>query len=158
MRTLRSVLGNTGAGLTVAVAVLAPFLLFGWFQGAIGAARLHILPAYSGGEIARVIDRGGYRIEVFRPVMRSSPLQRVEPFVQLAWTPTARLPAHIAEEIDVDGDGAPDFAVSFEPSKMEVAVEPLGARFRAMRSRGVTSFSAMIANVNGAIVVRVPMK
>ena len=32
MKKLRSILGNTGAVLTLALAVLTPFLLFGWFQ------------------------------------------------------------------------------------------------------------------------------
>ncbi len=157
MRKLRSALGNTGATLALAAAILTPFLLLGWFQRAIGSSGLRIHPAYSGGEVARVIERSGYRIEVGRPVRRSSPLQRIGPFVQLAWRPAARLPAHVSDEVDVDGDGAPDVLVSFDPAKLEVEVAPRNPRFQAMRSAGVKSFSALIARVNDAIVVRAPL-
>ncbi|MBZ5585074.1 MAG: hypothetical protein LAQ30_23260 [Acidobacteriia bacterium] len=157
MRKLRSLLGNTGAVLTLAAALLTPFLLLGWFQRAIGSAGLRVHPEYSGGEIARVVERGDYRIEVFRPVPRSSPLQRIGPFVQMAWKPAARLPARVSDEVDVDGDGAPDLLVSFDPARLEVAVAPRNARFQAMRSAGVTSFSALIARVGDAIVVRAPL-
>ena len=44
------------------LAALTPFLLYGWFQSAIGAAHLRIDPTYSGGEISHVIERLGYRI------------------------------------------------------------------------------------------------
>ncbi len=157
MKKLRSILGNTGAWLALAAALLTPFVLLGWFQRAIGASRLRIHPVYSGGEIARVVDRGDYRIEVFRPVRRSSPLQRIGSFVQLSWKPAAHLPARVSDEVDVDGDGAPDLRVSFNPARMEVEVEPRDRRFQPMRSAGVTSFSALIARVNDAIVVRAPM-
>jgi len=38
-----------------------------------------------------------------------------------------------------------------------VDVTPLGARYRPMHSRGVTSFSALIARVKDGIVVRIPI-
>ena len=157
MKKLRSILGNTGAVLTLALAVLAPFLLFGWFQAAIGAARLHIDPTYSGGEISHVIQRPGYRIVVNRPVPRRSPLQRIGPFIQLAWTPAASLPAHLSDDVDLDGDGAPDIRVAIDSHNLVVDVTPLTARYRPMHSQGVTSFSALIARVQDALVVRIPL-
>jgi hypothetical protein len=156
MKKLRSILGNSGAVLTLAFAVLAPFLLFGWFQAAIGAAHLRIDPTYSGGEISHIIQRENYRIVVNRPVPRRSPLQRIGPFVQLAWTP-ASLPAHLSDEVDVDGDGTPDVRVDIDSHNLVVDVTPLNARYRPMHSQGVTSFSALIARVKDGIVVRIPL-
>jgi hypothetical protein len=157
MKRLRSILGNTGAVLTVGLAVIAPFLLFGWFQAAIGAAHLRIDPTYSGGEISHVAERAGYRIVVNRPVPRRSPLQRVGPFVQIAWTPADKLPAHLSDDVDLDGDGTPDVRVAIDSHNLIVDVTPLSARYHPMHSQGVTSFSALIARVNDALVVRLPM-
>jgi hypothetical protein len=157
MKKLRSILGNTGAVLTLALAALTPFLLYGWFQTAIGAAHLRIDPTYSGGEISHVIARPGYRIVVNRPVPRRSPLQRIGPFVQLTWTPADRLPANFSDDVDLDGDGVPDVRVAIDTQHLVVDVTPLGARYRSMHSQGVTSFSALIARVKDGIVVRIPI-
>jgi hypothetical protein len=157
MKKLRSILGNSGAVLTLALAALTPFLLFGWFQAAVGAARLHIDPTYSGGEISHVIQRGGYRIVVNRPVPRKSPLQRIGPFVQITWTPADRLPANLSDEVDLDGDGVPDVRVAIDSNNLVVDVTPLRARYRPMHSQGVTSFSALIARVKDGLVVRIPL-
>ena len=157
MKRLRSILGNTGATVTVALAVLTPFLLIGWFQSAIGSAHLRIDPTYSGGELSHVIQREGYRIVVNRPVPRRSPLQRVDPFVQITWTPANRLPAHVSEQVDVDGDGTPDVLVGIDTQKLVVDVTPLNPHYRSMHSQGVTSFSALIARVKDGVVVRIPL-
>jgi hypothetical protein len=157
MKKLRSILGNSGAVLTLALAAVAPFLLFGWFQAAIGAAHLRIDPTYSGGEISHVIHRANYRIVVNRPVPRRSPLQRIGPFVQLAWTPAAGLPAHFSDEVDLDGDGTPDVRVAIDSQNLVVDVAPLGPHYRPMHSQGVTSFSALIARVNDSLIVRIPL-
>lgn len=157
MKKLRSILGNSGAVLTLALAALTPFLLYGWFQTAIGAAGLHIDPTYSGGQVSHVMSRQGYRIVVNRPVPRRSPLQRIGPFVQVAWTPAAALPAHLTDDLDLDGDGTPDVRVAIDSHNLVVDVTPLNARYRPMHSRGVTSFSALIAHVNDSLVVRIPL-
>ena len=158
MKKLRSMLGHSGAVLTLLLALLSPFLLFGWFQSAIGAAGLRVNPVYSGGEVARVVQRDGYRIVVYRPTLRSSPLQRVGPFLQMKWTPAAGLPKAVTDEVDLDGDAKPDVQVRFSPSRLTVDVAPLNPRYLPMHSAGVTSFSALIARVGDDIVVRIPMK
>ena len=157
MKPLRSILGNTGATVTLALAALTPFLLYGWFQSAIGAAHLRIDPTYSGGEISHVIERPGYRIVVNRPVPRRSPLQRIGPFVQIAWTPAGALPANLSDEVDLDGDGTPDVRVAIDSHNLIVDVTPLTARYHPMHSQGVTSFCALIARVNDSLIVRLPM-
>jgi hypothetical protein len=118
---------------------------------------LRIDPTYSGGEISHVIEREGYRIVVNRPVPRRSPWQRIGPFVQITWTPADRLPAHLSDEVDLDGDGVPDVRVAIDSHSLVVDVTPLGAHYRAMHSQGVTSFSALIARVKDGLVVRIPI-
>ena len=157
MKRLRAVLGNTGAWLTVAVTLVGPFVLFGWFQAAIGRAGLRINPAYSGGEVARVITRNGYKITVNQPVLRGTPFARIDSFVQVSWSPAARLPESIVDEVDLDGDGAPEVLVSFDSSKLVVDVTPLRGNWRPAHIAGVVSFSRLIARVNDAIIVRIPM-
>jgi hypothetical protein len=84
-------------------------------------------------------------------------LQRVDPFVQVAWVPADKLPAHLSDEVDLDGDGVPDVRVVIDSQPLVVDVTPLGARYRPMHSQGVTSFSALIARVQDALVVRIPL-
>jgi hypothetical protein len=158
MKKLRSILGHSGAVLTLVLALLSPFLLFGWFEKAIGAAGLHISPVYSGGEVARVIAREGYRIVVYRPTLRGSPLQRIDPFIQMRWTPEAGLPNAVVDDVDLDGDGTPDVQVRFNPARLVVDVSPLDRHYRPMHSAGVISFSALIGRVGEDIVVRIPLE
>ena len=157
MKRLKSILGHTGAILTVMCAIVAPFLLFGWFESAIAAMGLRIHPEFSGGQVARTIVRPGYRIELYQRVGRTSPWQRVDPFIQLRWTPVSALPVAVSEDLDVDGDSKPDVRISFEPARLVADAVPLNPRYHAMHSAGVTSFSKLIARVNDTIVVRVPI-
>ncbi|MDP3001267.1 MAG: hypothetical protein Q8N47_27540 [Bryobacterales bacterium] len=162
MTRLKSILGYTAAALTVAAARLLPFLLMHFFTRGVAATGLRIDPVYTGGEVVREIARDGYRVRVHRAVYPATPLQRVEPFVQLDWTPAAALPAQISEEVDLDGDGQPDLRARFSVprgpnSELRVDVEPLGPRVKPLRGVGKESFYAMIARVREAIVVRVPL-
>ncbi len=162
MSRLRSILGYTGATLTLIAALLTPFFLYGWFQNVIGASGIRIHPSYSGGELARVIQRDGYSIRVNRPVLRAKPTERFDPFVQIAWTPAKSLPEHIADEVDLDGDGLPDLLVRFDVPKdpaasLTVDVIPKSGRVRALHVTGAASLFALIARVKDTIVVRVPV-
>ena len=162
MTRLKSILGYTAAALTIAAALLLPFLLMHFFTRGVAATGLRIDPVYTGGEVVREIARDGYRVRVHRAVYPTTPLQRVEPFVQLDWTPAAALPARISEEVDLDGDGRADLRASFSvprnvDAELRVEVEPLGPRVKALRGVGKESFYAMIARVREAIIVRVPL-
>ena len=84
-------------------------------------------------------------------------MQRIGPFVQVAWTPADALPAHLSDDVDLDGDGVPDVRVAIGSLPLVVDVTPLGARYRPMHSQGVTSFSALIARVKDTLVVRIPL-
>src|SRR5512146_2534464 len=113
MRKLKSALGYTAAVLTLIAAVLIPFLLMDVFTRGVAATRLRIDPAYSGGEASHTLNRGAYRIVVNRPVRKTAPLQRLQPFVQLTWKPASALPQNVSDAVDIDGDGTPDAAVKF---------------------------------------------
>lgn len=157
MKTIKTVLGYSGAILTVVLAAITPFVLLGGFTNAIGALGLRIHPTFSGGEFSHAQPAPGYQIRVFKRVGQTTPLQRVDPFIQVHWTPAAALPASVSDTVDLDGDGRADVRVAFRPSELVVDVTPLDARYHAMHSAGVTSFSKLIASVNNAIVVRLPV-
>lgn len=163
MTRLTSILGYAAAALTVAGAILIPFLLINLFTRGVAATGVRIDPAYSGGDTLRTVDKGAYRVVVHRPVLRHSPFARIDSFVQLAWTPVSSLPARVSDEIDLDGDGRPDlragFAVPRAPgAELRVDVTPLGTRVQPMTGVGKQSFSCLIARVGDSIVVRVPLR
>jgi hypothetical protein len=163
MRRLTSVLGYAAAVLTIAVAVLGPMFWFGLFTRAAARTSLRIDPVYSGGEPARTIARGSYQIVVYKPVPKRAPLSPNGSFVQIVWKPASALPAAISEQIDLDGDGHPDCLVSFQAPRdpkanLRVNVEPLSSRVKPMSGVSKDSFSSLIARVNDAIVVRVPLR
>ncbi len=160
MPRLTTVLGYGGAVLTLAVLVGVP-ALDPAFTKAVAATGVRIDPVYSGGELARSIPRGGYRIDVNRPVAPSGLIGGPGSFVQLAWRPVAALPARIADEVDVDGDGEPElraeFAIPADPeATLYVDVTPLDPRVRAMTNVSRHGLGALIARVGDAVVLRVP--
>jgi hypothetical protein len=162
MRTrILSILAYTGAGLTLVVAICVPFVLFQVFTNVVAHVGLHIDPAYSGGTVARTIDRGGYRIVVYQPVQPRL-LERIEPFVQIVFEPADALPARVTDEIDLDGDGRPDVRVSFnlpaDPNTpLRGDVTALNATYISLASVGGESFSRMVVRTGNKIVIRVPL-
>jgi len=162
-KRLLAILGYAVAGLTIAVAVVGPLFWFGFFSRAAARTSLRIDPTYTGGEPARIIDREGYQIVVYKPVLKRTPLSATASFVQIVWKPASALPATVSEPLDLDGDGQPDCVVSFQSprdphAKLHVTVKPLNDLVRPMNDVGKDSFSSLIARVNDTIVVRVPMR
>lgn len=156
-----SILAYTGAGLTLLVAVCVPFVLMGAFTNVVAHAGLHIDAVYSGGAIARTVQRDGYQIVVYQPVQPRL-LEHIEPFVQIVFEPADSLPAHVSEEIDLDGDGRPDVRVSFAmpadpnaPLRGDVTAHT--QNFISLTNVGGESFSRMVVRTGNKIVVRVPM-
>jgi hypothetical protein len=161
MGKLKSVLGYTAAALTVIAAVLIPFLLMNLFTRGVAATGVRIDPMYSGGEASHTLDCGSYSIVVNRPVRKTAPLQRLQPFVQLTWKPLSALQQNVNDAVDIDGDGRPDARITFAvptdakaPLRAEVA-----ALTNVVKSGTVTreSFSSAIARVGDSMVLRVPV-
>jgi hypothetical protein len=140
----------------------SPFVLYPLFEKGIAATGVQVDRVYTGGEVARVLPRDGYAITVNRPVRSRALLGRPPAFVQLAWAPAAALPARVADEVDLDGDGRADLSVRFEvpadpTAALFVDATPLGGQVRPLRRVSRDSFSALIARVGERIVVRVPL-
>lgn len=162
MRTrLVAVLAYVGAAVTLAIAVCVPFVLMGAFSKAVARAGLHVDPSYTGGTVARTVEHAGYQTVVYE-VVRPRALQALDPFVQIAFRPVSGLPKYVSEEIDLDGDGQPDVRVSFTvPGDPRVRpageVTALNGKYRSFRMPGEYSFSEMMVQSGGAVVVRVPV-
>ena len=154
-------LAYTGAGLTLLVAVCVPFVLFNAFSNLVGHAGLHIDATYSGGTVARTIQRTGYRIVVYQPVQPRL-LERVEPFIQIVFEPADSLPARVSDDIDLDGDGRADLHVSFAVpadanAKLHCDVIALNGGYVSLQHVSDESFSRMVVRTGNKIVVRVPL-
>jgi len=158
---LRATLGYTAAGLTVAAAMLTPFILMGTFAKGLAALGLHVDEMYSGGPTVRTIQNGAYSIAIHRAVYPHM-LQSEKPFVQMDWSPVSALPAHLSDAVDIDGDGQPDVRVNFNvpadpKAPLRVDVESLNSRYEAMQNAGKEKYSRLIVRVDNAILVRVPL-
>ncbi|MGA2299982.1 MAG: hypothetical protein ABSG77_04705 [Candidatus Acidiferrum sp.] len=161
MKWPTSKLGYTAAGMTVVVAMLVPFLLFGLFTKGFTKLGLRVDEMYSGGPTVRTIQADGYTVTIHKAVYPHL-LQTEKPFVQLDWKPVNALPQHVSDAVDVDGDGQPDVRVSFDVPKdpktpLRVDVDALNPRYQAMRNVGKQKFSELIVRVDDAILVRVPL-
>jgi hypothetical protein len=161
-KRLLAVLAYVGAALSLIVAACTPFVLMGAFSEAVARTGVHVDAVYSGGTIARTVMRDGYQIDVYRPVQPHA-LQNVDPFVQIAFRPAASLPRRLNTELDLDSDGRPDVRVSLvmprnpraRPSGEVVALSEAYRSFRMPESE--VGFSELIAQSNGAVLVRIPV-
>lgn len=158
---LRAKVGYTAAGITLFVALLVPFSLYGRFTKGFASLGLHVDEIYSGGPKVRTVQATTYSIDIHRPVFPHM-LQSEKPFVQLDWKPAKALPPHVSDVVDVDGDGQPDIRVSFDVPRdiktpLRVNVEALNPRYESMQNVGKEKFSRLIVRVDDAILVRVPL-
>ena len=159
---LRAKLGVAAAILTMVVALMVPFVMYGLIAKGVARLRLHVDEIYSGGPTVRTIQHQAYSVNV-HGIVTPHALQSEKPFVQMDWTPVSTLPERVAETIDVDGDGQPDLRVNFNAPKdpkaeLRVDVDPLNERFESMKNAGKDHFSALIVRVDDEILVRVPLK
>lgn len=157
----RIVLAYIGAALTLATAALVPFVLMGTFTRVVAHSGLRIDAAYSGGPVDRVIQRGAYRILINKPVYPRA-LQDIDPFIQIAFTPTTALPLHVSEDLDLDGDEHADVRVTFtvpaDPhARPQGAAAALSPRYRSFVTPGDSSFSQLMVQAQGEVVIRIPL-
>jgi hypothetical protein len=162
MQRLQPVLGYAGAILTVVAMLVGPFVLFPLFERGIAASGVEVDAVYTGGAVARVVAKDGYRITVRRPVRARALLARPVAFVQLEWAPAAALPARVADEVDLDGDGRADVTVRFAvpadtTAALFVDATPAGGMVRPLHRASRDSFSSLIARVGDRVVVRLPL-
>lgn len=80
----------------------------------IASTGLRISPVFSGGELARTINRKGYSVFVHRPVFDALLREKKEGFVQVDWGPAEALPARLSETLDLDGDGKAESILELE--------------------------------------------
>lgn len=147
--------------MSLAAALLTPFVLIGGITKAVAHAGFRIDPMYSGGTLARTDTRNGYTIAINKPVHPRA-LERGSSFVQVTFSPVSALPAAIDETIDLDGDGKPDVRVDFSVPHDEAAplhgnVQALDSRYRTIAGIGKKSISELLVRTDDKIVLRVPM-
>lgn len=158
---LKSIFGYSAAGVTLCLAVLVPFVLYGSFTHFFQNLGLKVDEVYSGGPKVRAITANGYTIDVHHEVTPHL-LQNEKPFVQLDWSKVKDLPAHVSDLVDIDGDGNPDVRVTFDVPKepkayLHADVDTLSAKYESAHNMSREKFSRCIVRVDDAIFVRVPL-
>ncbi|HAH07847.1 MAG TPA: hypothetical protein DCM05_15210 [Elusimicrobia bacterium] len=114
MSRVRSFLGYAWAALAVPI-VLLTFLAGEPLSRALARSTgVIVSPWFSGGEVARTIEHGGYRTHVRRPVFDGLLGERRRGFIQVDWEPAADMPDLITEEVDAFGDGRVRFTVTID--------------------------------------------
>lgn len=159
---ISAVLAYIGAGLVLVVAASVPFVLSGALSNAVARIGLHIDATYTGGAIARTITHDGYQVVIYQPVHPHS-LQRLDPFVQIAFRPASALPARFTDDVDLEGRGQPDVRISIKvpadphqpPSGAIVA---LNDRYGSFSIPGPYSFSQLLVRTGDTILIRVPLR
>ncbi|OGS05450.1 MAG: hypothetical protein A3I76_07205 [Elusimicrobia bacterium RIFCSPLOWO2_02_FULL_61_11] len=94
----------------------------------IAATGLTISPVFSGGEIARTLDRKGYAVFLHRPVFDALLREKREGFVQVDWGPYEALPARLTESLDLDGDGREETVIELEKAVPSVLLRTADCR------------------------------
>lgn len=118
MGTLKKVLGYGLAVLATPI-VLATFIgLQFWAPKLAAATGVQVSAWYTGGEIVRTIAHDGYETRIHRPVFDGFLWDRSEGFVQIDWGPPDSVPPLVAESIDFDNNGTPDFRVELDRQKI----------------------------------------
>jgi hypothetical protein len=162
MKRLVTLLAYTAAALTIVAAILTPFVLMPWFTRGVAALGLHTDAVYSGGDVAYSLEKPGYRIVVYHPVVPTALLSGSQAFVQIAWEPASALPARVADEVDLDGDGRPDLVATFavpRDANAELRADVMSKSPRVASMRGIArqSFTSAIVRVGDRIVLRIPL-
>jgi hypothetical protein len=86
MQKIKTILGYSAAAAALII-VLATYVGNGVFSRIIAGTGITISPRYSGGQVARTIERRGYRILVHQPVFAALIGQNKTGFVQADWKP-----------------------------------------------------------------------
>jgi hypothetical protein len=164
MKRLLLFLGYGAAALTILFSLTLPLKGFPIFLSALGNLNLKIAPWFSGGEIAREIDRGNYQITVYHPVYPALVGEGQKGFIQLVWRPKSALPPQVQEAIDLNGDGTVDCEILFsnppgETNPPLLTVHPKSPWVSPVHNSPTTSFEGiLVEKVKDAMYVRIPVK
>lgn len=121
---LKSFLGYFLAVLMVPVVFITLMGMQPIAQGLVSVTGVEISPWFTGGEVTRTIDHGGYETRIHRPVFDALIGERPEGFVQVVWRATAALPDRVVEAIDYNEDGQADFQVTLHPRTKTAEWQP----------------------------------
>jgi len=132
-------IGYLWAALATPAVLLTMLYHSGLSRRLADASGIRISPRFSGGEIARTVDHGGYRTIVHRPVFDGLTGDREKGFIQVDWEPVAPLPETLREELDVYGNGEKLSVIlntvsgtaACENDPSWVSGKPKAARYRA---------------------------
>jgi len=164
MKRMIPYLAYGAAVLTILFALALPIKVLPVFVSAIKALDLKIAPRFSGGEVAFVIDRGGYQIKVYHPVYPALVGEGSEGFIQLIWQPRSALPSEVQDALDLDRDGNVDCEISiFNPSGKGatplLTVIPKSPWVLPVQNSRTTSLErVLIEKERDAIFVRIPVR
>jgi hypothetical protein len=149
MRHLRAFLGYSWAALMVPVVVITFAGLKPWEHLLVDATGLKVSPWYTGGEVARTLERPSYAVKVHVPVFRGLFGDRATGFVQVRLEPAAgALPPGLDESLDVDGDGTPDVRLQLGTTSPALRIEALSPRVAG---------ESEVIDLGQAKAVRVPL-
>jgi hypothetical protein len=127
MTQIKKFLGYTMAWLSVPI-VLATFIGMNfWAQQLASATGVKVSPWFTGGEEDKVVIHDDYQTVIHRPVFDGLFWERKEGFIQINWGPIGVLPGIIVEEVDVTGDGQPDFKIEVEPASLQAKMLSQGS-------------------------------
>ena len=149
MSRLKAITGYVLAFLSLIGFMVVILGLGNWMTLLVTSTGLTVSPWYTGGQVARTVEHGGYRTEIHRPVFDALIGERSEGFVQVAWRPDTAMPARVDEEVDYNGDGRADFRLQVGTSPREASLTPL--------ADGVVSVQGPY-HITGAWAVRVQLR
>lgn len=130
---LKAFLAYALAGLMIVVA-LGTFMGRGFLAAKfVAVTGIKVSPWYTGGEVLRVVDHGRYRTVIHRPVFDALIGEKSEGFVQIDWEPRDSLPATIAEDIAIRGDGDKDFRLILDTATGAAELIPCRPRVLALQ-------------------------
>ena len=138
MKKLKVIAGITWAFFSlIMIIVLFPGLT-GFSTSLSKAPFMKIHPRYSGGEAQKQIIAENCTLVVRKPVFKGLVGDRKNGFVQLDWSGT--LPVVIADTIDYDQDGIPDFYIEVKPEVHKTDLKAFTGKVRDVGISTPTSY------------------
>jgi hypothetical protein len=128
MKYIKAILGYTVAGITILLALTAFVGNDGLRRALMAKTGLSITPLYTGGEIVKTIDHGGYRTDIHQTVFSGVFAERKVGFVQIDWVKKTDIPEKIIEDIDFDDDRRADFTIYYDTVDDAAAIKASNLR------------------------------